>query len=68
MGHNGRLAPVAQGIEHWPPKPGVAGSNPAGRALVRNKGMRIPAGAEPSVAELDALDFFVRGVVGDVPE
>jgi hypothetical protein len=25
-------APVAQGIEHWFPKPGVAGSNPAGGA------------------------------------
>ena len=25
------LAPVAQWIEYWPPKPGVAGSIPAGR-------------------------------------
>ena len=23
-------APVAQGIEHWFPEPGVVGSNPAG--------------------------------------
>ena len=30
-------APVAQGIEHWFPKPGVAGSNPAGGALVDNQ-------------------------------
>ena len=28
----GPLAPVAQWIEYWPPKPGVAGSIPAGRA------------------------------------
>ena len=28
----GTQAPVAQGIEHWPPKPGVARSNRAGRA------------------------------------
>jgi hypothetical protein len=27
-----KIAPVAQGIEHRPSKPGVAGSNPAGRA------------------------------------
>ena len=27
-------APVAQWIEYWPPKPGVVGSNPAGRANV----------------------------------
>src|SRR5690606_202460 len=27
-------APVAQGIEYWPPKPRVAGSIPAGRAIV----------------------------------
>ena len=26
------LAPVAQWIEYWPPKPRVAGSIPAGRA------------------------------------
>ena len=37
LGHGGRTiirfyAPVAQWIEHWPPEPGVAGSNPAGRA------------------------------------
>lgn len=29
-----RQAPVAQGIEYWPPKPRVAGSIPAGRAIV----------------------------------
>src|SRR5690348_16830657 len=29
------VAPVAQGIEHRPSKPGVAGSNPAGRAMTR---------------------------------
>ena len=28
------LAPVAQWIEYWPPKPGVAGSIPAGRAIL----------------------------------
>ena len=28
-----RYALVAQGIEHWPPEPGVAGSNPAERAI-----------------------------------
>ena len=30
----GDKAPVAQWIEYWPPKPGVVGSNPAGRATV----------------------------------
>ena len=29
-------APVAQGIECWPPKPKVRGSNPLGRALIIN--------------------------------
>lgn len=27
------LAPVAQGIEHWFPEPGVGGSNPSGRTI-----------------------------------
>ena len=30
-----KLAPVAQWIEYWPPKPRVAGSIPAGRAKIR---------------------------------
>lgn len=30
------FAPVAQWIEYWPPKPGVAGSIPAGRAIFRS--------------------------------
>ena len=30
-GHAVSLAPVAQWIEYWPPKPRVAGSIPAGR-------------------------------------
>ena len=30
----GHRAPVAQWIEYWPPKPGVVGSSPAGRATL----------------------------------
>ena len=30
-------APVAQGIEHWPPEPGAAGSNPARRTTSRRE-------------------------------
>ena len=29
-------APVAQGIEHWFPEPGVVGSNPAGGTTVQS--------------------------------
>src|SRR5690606_22341465 len=35
-------APVAQWIEYWPPKPGVAGSIPAGRAILRGLGSNRP--------------------------
>ena len=31
-------ASVAQGIEHWFPEPGVAGSNPAGGTMLRVRG------------------------------
>lgn len=39
------FAPVAQGIEHWFPKPVVAGSNPAGGAFdfCRSIGIQIDA-------------------------
>src|SRR5690606_30849929 len=40
-----RYAPVAQGIEYWPPKPRVAGSIPAGRTRWLN-GL-APKGANP---------------------
>ncbi len=31
------VAPVAQGIEHWFPEPGVVGSNPAGGTRIYNR-------------------------------
>ena len=42
------IAPVAQGIEHWFPKPGVAGSNPAGGA--NQSSARTRAAASPPTA------------------
>ncbi len=35
-----RYAPVAQWIEHWPPEPGAAGSNPARRAITNVSPLR----------------------------
>ncbi len=34
-----KCAPVAQGIEHWFPKPGVVGSNPTG--CIDGSGLKI---------------------------
>ncbi len=67
-------APVAQGIEYWPPKPRVVGSIPAGRAIAttkQRKGVRHLEGGEdgtpiltgPTVLREDtsACRFFDRG-------
>jgi hypothetical protein len=42
-----RAAPVAQGIEQWPSKPRVAGSNPAGRIPSREPGSAVFGSATP---------------------
>lgn len=39
----------------------------AGPVVDRDGRVRVEEGTAPTVAELDAMDWFVRGVVGDVP-
>lgn len=46
----------------------VAGGSPfAGPVTDRLGQLRVPPGSAPSVAELDQMDWFTRGVIGDVP-
>src|SRR5262245_3332466 len=57
-------APVAQGIEHRPSKPGVAGSNPAGRAMTH--AVKIPV-TLVDVAQLVEPRIVIPAVVGSSP-
>ena len=43
LGYHAQLnyAPVAQGIEYWPPKPRVAGSIPAGCATLKSSSFKL---------------------------
>jgi hypothetical protein len=63
----GRRAPVAQGIEQWPSKPRVAGSNPAGRMSLKGRFSaqpRRPRGlpAPPLRCPLVPRTAWVRGL------
>ena len=57
-------APVAQGIEHRPSKPGVAGSNPAGRAKDRKE---LNDDTLVDVAQLVEPRIVIPAVVGSSP-
>ena len=58
------MAPVAQGIEHRPSKPGVAGSNPAGRAMKQAFRMNDTL---VDVAQLVEPRIVIPAVVGSNP-
>ena len=45
------------------------GATPFDGPIVDRDGtVRVPAGTAPDQAEVDAMDYFVAGVIGDVPE
>ena len=60
------IAPVAQGIEHRPSKPGVAGSNPAGRAM-SHASSRMNGDTLVDVAQLVEPRIVIPAVVGSSP-
>ncbi len=64
-----RVSPETQSLIAAAGKRFKEGGSPfVGPIFDRDGTQRIPPGSVPTSAELDALDYFVRGVVGDVPK